>query len=49
MPPFTKPQKARKTERRQHKITDAQCASLQEHYAFQKSSGGAIDYKSMAY
>jgi len=48
MPPFTKPQKAQKLDQRRHKITDRQRAALQEHYALQKDSGGAIDYKSMA-
>src|SRR5277367_1783178 len=48
MPPFTKPQKARKLDRRRHKITDRQRAALREHYALQKESGSATDHKSMA-
>jgi hypothetical protein len=48
MPPFTKPQKAQKLDRRRHKITDQQRAALREHYALQKGSGGATDHKSMA-
>jgi len=44
MPPKTVP----KSDRKRHKITDAQRAALRQQYATQKQSGGAVDHKSMA-